>query len=369
MKIEYREKVESWNFQIGDTSFKFKVLHKDNSEQWDAYVTSHPHSYLYHSSDYIETLSFLVSNNENLSIMVVNECDQIVGVLPIVGNLSTKQFFIPTTRRYSQIGFLLIFGGPLFDIEQRLFEEVIFLLFEKIREKFCKLYLKVTIDYDFCRDTGLFKSKVYDRVSFRTGTIRHLDKKIEIEKTWKDLRTNHRRMISRAQKNKNLNFRFATANDFESYYELHIETYARSSLPPHPKRYFEEIFMYHLKNRNNIIGCVEMSGRLIACVNYGVWNQEAHFWTGAASKEAYHLGANHFCHWMLIKQLLSSGVSRIYLGEIFESHKDKKVFDIGHFKSGFGSEQSIKRQIILRFGVFSHPLVLSLWNKLFLILK
>ena len=336
---------------INGQNFVLIPMTQFGRQAWNSFLEEISFSYLHHSYEFIEALK-IFRDSENISFALTDSAGKTLGLFPLISRERTLNH--PLARVLGINGFFVeSLGGFLSHLNLKTQENVVVNYLQGHLQGNKLNYGELYIDYDV---SSLFRS--YEDLPFKIHTsknrkLRYLDLEKDLDYLLRDCRTNHRRMIKKAQSNPRLNFSLSFSNQLDKYYELHRATHARSSLITHPLNYFSLIFNQFVDKGAAIVGCVREFEEPVAYINYGIFGKVAHYWSGAIDERAYKMGANHLCHWQLIIHLKELNVSTLVLGEIFDQHVDQKIWNIGDFKRGFGSLETSKYVTELQFGLLA----------------
>jgi hypothetical protein len=140
--------------------------------------------------------------------------------------------------------------------------------------------------------------------------------------------------------------------DLDLYYALHVETYRRTGVRPHPFEYFEAIFRdFQAVGRSRIL-FAERDGEVVAAQNTAIDKQAALYWTGASARERAG-GENRLLCDRQIMTARSNGCQWYEMGEAFPGTADTKLAGLSHFKRGFGGNlhplyrgRRVRRQLV-----------------------
>jgi hypothetical protein len=127
------------------------------------------------------------------------------------------------------------------------------------------------------------------------------------------------------------------AKDIDTYYRLHLETYARTGATPHPVEYFKSIFEKFQQKRMARILFVERRGEVVAAQNTGLYKRGAVYWTGASlsNKDG---GENRILMDAQVMAARMDGCERYETGQAFVNAGNHKETGLSHFKRSFGAE-------------------------------
>lgn len=126
-----------------------------------------------------------------------------------------------------------------------------------------------------------------------------------------------------------------TQEDLDKYYRLHVETYNRTGVTPHPKAYFEHIFMNVLKDNYCHILFLYNGDNLIAAHNTLLFKGAAIYWTGASVTDKGE-GESRLLMYEQILYAKKSGCKYFECGEAFPNERKGKLKGLNDFKKSFG---------------------------------
>lgn len=159
------------------------------------------------------------------------------------------------------------------------------------------------------------------------------------EALWAGLSKTARHLIRRAEK---AGFR-AEAVDWQqaldSYYDIHVETYARSGEAPHPRRYFSGIADKMAPiGSSRLFALLSPGGEPVAFQNVAMLGSGAYYHTGCSRTAAQSVSPGYLLMWEAIKAARNDGARWFDVGWIFPAAKDPKQQGLTHFKTRFGGE-------------------------------
>ncbi len=123
--------------------------------------------------------------------------------------------------------------------------------------------------------------------------------------------------------------------DLDRYYELHLQTYDRTGVKPHPHLYFQKIFENFVPRGRARVLFAEHKGRVVAAQNTGIFKDGAWYWTGASVAEKSD-GDNRLLFHRQIAAAQASGALCYDVGEAFPGTADPKEAGLSRFKGSFG---------------------------------
>ncbi len=132
-------------------------------------------------------------------------------------------------------------------------------------------------------------------------------------------------------------FRATGPTAVDDYYALHVETYTRTGVQPHPKAYFDSIFRHFVQSNKAHWFMARYQGRLIGATNIATFGEGSLYWTGAYAKEALDNGAGRLLQWEAIRYAKSLGLRYHETGEIFpDAAPNTKEHGLSKYKRNFG---------------------------------
>lgn len=127
----------------------------------------------------------------------------------------------------------------------------------------------------------------------------------------------------------------AGSKDLEIYYRLHLETYRRTGVPPHPFVYFQKVFEVFVPRGRARVLFAERNGRAVAAQNTALFKKGGWYWTGASVTEKGG-GENRLLTHAQIAAAKAAGAARYDMGEAFPDTADPKEAGLSRFKGSFG---------------------------------
>jgi dTDP-4-amino-4,6-dideoxygalactose transaminase len=156
---------------------------------------------------------------------------------------------------------------------------------------------------------------------------------------WRALPHGARESVKRAL---NAGYRVARGNWQElvdEYYQVHVETYTRTGVPPHPKAYFEGIARRIAPLGHAVLWVAhDAHGRPVAFHNCARFGHGSLYWTGCSRTDHLRSGANHLLVWHALLGAKEDNCRFYELGEAFPEAKDGRLQGLTRFKSMFAGE-------------------------------
>jgi hypothetical protein len=154
---------------------------------------------------------------------------------------------------------------------------------------------------------------------------------------WAHMEGRARTAVRKAEK-AGVRIRVATTEDLDVYYALHMETYRRTGVQPHPRAYFQAIWDLFLQEGLARVWIAELDGQAVAAENFGVYKNAAVYWTGAASEKGLEVEANSLLQWTAMQWMAGNGIDWYETGEAFPQVMSGKLRGLSDFKKSFGGE-------------------------------
>lgn len=168
---------------------------------------------------------------------------------------------------------------------------------------------------------------------------RVVDLRQSVEALWSGLSHNARQMIRKAEKAGYRAERADWAERADDYYRVHVETYHRTGVPPHPQRYFEGIGRQLAACGFAVLWAgVAPDGRLVAFHNDSRFQGASSYFTGCSETDHLDSGVNYLLFWAAMVGAKQDGCEWYEVGEVFPAARDGKSRGLTVFKSKFGGE-------------------------------
>lgn len=155
------------------------------------------------------------------------------------------------------------------------------------------------------------------------------------EQVWANMEGRARTAARKAEKS-GVRVRSAQPSDLDTYYKLHVETYRRTGVQPHPRAYFQAIFEQLMPAGLARVWFAEIDGEAVAAENFAVYKNAALYWTGAASDRGLRAEAGSLLQWTAMQWMLGNGVEWYETGEGFPQAQGGKSKGLNDFKKSFG---------------------------------
>jgi len=156
---------------------------------------------------------------------------------------------------------------------------------------------------------------------------------------WAELAYDARRSIKQARSGGYSVERGSWGEMLDEYYRVHVETYRRTGVAPHPRAYFEGIAT-HLAPRGHAVLWVgrDPSGRPVAFHNCARFREGSLYWTGGCETDHLPSGVNYLLFWHALVGAREDGCEWYEMGEVFPDAPEGKLRGLTIFKGKFGGE-------------------------------
>lgn len=324
-----------------DNSLRILNRHEIEPEVWDSFVDASDEAWLWHRYDFQDALATWPKRTDlSFAILDTGSGDTLVAVVPVqLVEIRTANLFYRNSlnslggiacsnglgdkhkRKVRQFGFewLKILAG-----RQR-----------AIQIELCLASMSPAWRGECCPRVNPLIELGYDNVLTQTWVV---DLRPGSDVLWKKLEGRTRTAIRKAEK-MGVTVRMAhRPEDLDTYYQLHCETYHRTAVRPHPKEYFESIWLKFLNVGLAYILFAEYDNEVVAAENFGIYKQAAIYWTGAASTEGLSTNANALLQWTAMQWMCKNGLHWYETGEAFPGTQTGKLKGLSDFKKSFGGE-------------------------------
>ncbi|MBZ5557450.1 MAG: GNAT family N-acetyltransferase [Acidobacteriia bacterium] len=154
---------------------------------------------------------------------------------------------------------------------------------------------------------------------------------------WERMEKRTRNAVTYASK-KNLEIAGAVAADFPVFRDLMRETVTRTGsnfADSHYKALWDSFLGPGMLR--GYLAC-EKGGGAVSVATVGVYKNRANYWNGGETRRGLACQSQTFLLWHIIRQLKSSGVTCLEMGEVSPLQTNDKKGAIGNFKKSFGGD-------------------------------
>lgn len=306
----------------------------DISVEWDAFVRNSNGAWLFHLADWQRLLP--QTWNDILYSFAVIWRNKVVGIMPLFQSHSNRARLVSTTMGPA---------GPALadDLEPAVRQAVLEHIYYTIRRLAVKnknaildVFLHPLAPASVKRGSLLWNPLLkWGFLDTSTQTY-IIDLSKSLEEIWANFRSVLRYDIRKAEKF-GYEVRLATSmEDIEDYYHMHVETYNRTGVSPHPFEYFQLIWEYFGVCSLANFFIAYKDGAPVAALNVATYKEAALHWTGASKTEFMKTGVNKLLQWEAIKWCKERGFLWYESGEAFPETKEGKHAGLDFFKRSFG---------------------------------
>lgn len=322
------------------TSASIRIRSRSEIERatWDTFVDSSDECWLWHRSDLIDAVG-LWPGHSDASFALVDRRDSLLAIMPMHRTVTRVAHLARCVRLNS-------LGGPACaanlapaeraKVLSNLHDHLLNLIAESNA-----IALEAQISTLAPRFNGPAAPKVnplidigFDNTQTETWMVDLTATPEDLCKRYSELTRRELRKASQAE----IRVREAKGpKDLDTYYRLHLETYARTGARPHPIGYFQTIFEKFQPLGLARILFAERRGEVVAAQNTGLYKGGAIYWTGASISEKEG-GENRVLFNAQILAARADGLTRYETGQAFVNSNDKKERGLSRFKRSFGAE-------------------------------
>jgi lipid II:glycine glycyltransferase (peptidoglycan interpeptide bridge formation enzyme) len=280
-----------------------KVVDVENDPRWDAFVAAHPQASIYHHSAWIKVIARSYNYKPVFIALENTDTNRFEGVIPFLlveSRLTGKRLVSLPYTAYceklmpeSQILPVIRFASQLYsDLD----------------------YLELRFLDDLAlSDNGVSKQSNY---------VTHiLDLGATLDRLYASFHsTSVRQRIKRAEKS-GLHFRIAEEESaLKQFYELETLVRKKHGLPPHPYRFFENLWKILKPAGRFFLAVLESQKKIIAAAVVLKSNNGFHLEYSAADQSQLKLSPNQMLIWEIIKIAHQSGARYLDFGRTSRSN-------------------------------------------------
>ena len=257
--------------------------------RWDAFVESHPHRLIFHLSDWSRVIERAFSHIQAHHLALVDgQSGEILAGIPIYHVRS-----ILLGRRLISVPF-----APFADPLLRCPDDMAVLLNGVLQLaadlRTTRLSIKTLRAGDLATDPRLAADASFKHHFIALdSTVDQLRKKLH--------RTSTRPLVKRAEKSGLLVSEANQESDLLDFYRLYASTRSRLGLPPHPFRFFSELWRAFASNRRMIILFASLNGNRVGALLLYHYAGRLSAEAIGVSSQYTKLHVNHFLFWQAIR--------------------------------------------------------------------
>ncbi len=181
---------------------------------------------------------------------------------------------------------------------------------------------------------------VFHGLEDRSGLAQVIDLSKSEDELWADLTSDARRQIKQAREAGLVVERVDWAQHLDHYYELHVATYRRTDVQPHPRTYFAGISAHTAPSGHSVLWAVlTSSGEVLAYHNAAWFGCGAYYHTGCSAEDEGFPGASYLLFWEAMLGAKRAGMGWYDCGAIFPgAGASEKQRGLSTLKTKFGGQ-------------------------------
>jgi hypothetical protein len=316
-------------------------LTEEHREVWDKFTYDSDDAWMFHLYDWLK-LTEKVWNYEPFSFLVASNQGEILAICPLFLVSRRGRYLIPV--RYLSTGFGSANPALKPGLGERHQKDILSEIFRHIDT----LAADLKADYFFMQTPPLAPNNRPDKISNVNPYIFYgledlpnytsmLDLTPDMDTIFSNMSHALRKNIKRARREGITVGKVKTAGEMEEYYKLHVETYERTGVTPHPFEYFELIWRYFGEKGLANIFYAEHEGEKIDFLNLASFKNGIMFWTTCSKSEKRNLRADSLVVYHIFEWAKENGYRWVDIGEVFpNADPDSKLYGIYRYKSGMG---------------------------------
>ena len=325
-----------------------------NKDEWNSFVMDSDEAWFWHYSDFQDAWPY----GENISFCIKNNCNEIVLVQSLFFSGTIKQQNmdgygwyrwhrlpiygkIKKVNRFQSVGSFARKNG----LSARENHKLSVFYINAMRTLADK-YQVGNFSYNICATCPpsywpdvcpLVNPMIFYGYKNKISQAYIIDLNASEENIFKGYSQTTRNLVYRGKKDSEIRIVEAnpTQDDLDKYYNLHVETYTRTGVTPHPKSYFEKIFLHILKKKTCHILFLYRGDQLIAAHNTLLFKNAAMYWTGASISQKGDIEGRLLMHEQIMNAK-NQGCRYFEVGEAFPNVFDGKLKGLNDFKKSFG---------------------------------
>lgn len=309
---------------------------------WDEFVLKNDFGWYYHTSSYINSLSWLGINE---SFAIADKGD-ILAIFTIYRQTSHKKKllgFVKKARSNLQsLGGFVIKNGLTEKQKNKVYDFFKQVIDDMVKQYGVKKFWTTTATLapavlPEAKINGvnplMFWGFLPEYTFVKTIDLRN----IGVEDIFKQCNETTRQEIRKISDDTSYSIREAqpTSEDVETFYNLHLETYKRTGAAPFPKSYFEELFFNAMPKGFAKILFLLKDGEVISSDIILIYKNCGKYLANA-SKDSSTIKGNRY---LLYKQILAAkqaGCNYFEVGGVFPYERAGKLKGLTVFKNSFG---------------------------------
>jgi len=173
-----------------------------------------------------------------------------------------------------------------------------------------------------------------------SGLTQVIDLSKSEDELWADLTSDARRQIKQAREAGLDVERVDWGQHLDRYYEMHVATYTRTGVKPHPRAYFAGIAAHTAPSGHSVLwGVRTLSGEFMAYHNAAWLGCGAYYHTGCSTDDPGFSGASYLLFWEAMLGARRAGIRWYDCGTVFPGKTStEKQKGLSTFKTKFGGQ-------------------------------
>jgi hypothetical protein len=324
-----------------DRVYEHRVVARGDvpADRWDELVAAADDAWLLQRSGYAEALATW-PEVEDRSFALVAGDDRVAAVFPLYASA------VPALRGRLRFTALQSQGGPVLaewldGRERGAVHAAAFDHARQVAEDARSVSLEVTLPPLAPALRGERAPRVNPLLEHgfenATGQTWIVDLRGGEEAVWKRMEGRARTAVRKAEK-AGLTVREGSVDSLDSYYDLHVATYSRTGVRPHPKAYFELLWRTFAPGGELVPLFAEQDGEPVAAQVFASYKGAGWYWTAASSELGMRMAAPNLLQWHGIKRMLERGDEWYETGTAYLGPERDKSRAISDFKRSMGGE-------------------------------
>lgn len=298
--------------------YRITAIDPVTDKRWDDFVQQHPIGSVYHHSSWLKLVASSFLYRSNCYALIDQESDALIGILPLMAPYGLFHRDVMVSLPYATYCDLLI--------PKNLIRETLEYV---IRENEASHQIELRL-----RDVSADHEEAFVRSDL---FVNHsIDLSVGIDSVFSNFHGSCvKRKILKSSKF-DLSFHFADGeDDIKRIYDLILLMRKKKGLPPHPYRFFANMWKIYSDLGAYYAPCITYKGKIVSAAIILKYKDVMYYEYAASDPSYQHMGSNQLLLWETIKFGIEKGMKRFDLGR---SHPDNH--SLIQFKSRWGGEAS-----------------------------
>lgn len=288
---------------------QIQIINPLQISDWDEIILSHPDYSLFHTKGWVKTIQDTYHYEPQfLSIINDNSFDAIIPLMIVDSFLTgTRAISLP----FSDYCEPLIRGGIHFN-------ELFDFLLEYFKTKKIK-HIELRGGQKHFNDISASTFDYLHKLNLTDGE----------ENIFKRFSSNTKRNIKKAER-EGISINISSSKKvMEDFYQMNCITRKKHGLPPQPKKFFDNLYKYLLKQGRGFIAIAKHQNIPIAGAVYFLVGEKAIYKFGASYLKYQNLRANNMVMWSAIKHCINEGYKDFCFGRTEPDNEGLRRFKLG----------------------------------------